>query len=76
MYRKDKYNITLGKEYPTEEVTSACEQAGLGDCVRNTPQGLDLFIDENAVNLSFGQKQSIAIAEKADFVMEIGKETE
>lgn len=56
------YNLTLGRERKMEEILEACEMAGLGDFLRETPQGLGLFIDENAVNLSSGQKQSIAIA--------------
>ena len=30
--------------------------------LKQSPQGLEFFIDENAMNLSSGQKQSIAIA--------------
>lgn len=56
------YNITLGKDYPIDEVKEVCFHAGLGEFLEKSPQGLELFIDENAANLSAGQKQSIAIA--------------
>ncbi len=56
------YNITLGRDYPINEVKEACFHAGLGEFLENIPQGLGLFIDENAVNLSSGQKQSIVLA--------------
>ena len=56
------YNITLGKDYPLTEIESACQKSGLDELVKQTPQGLSAFIDENGRNLSSGQKQSIAIA--------------
>ena len=56
------YNITLGKDYSSAEIESACEKSGLNELIKQTPQGLSVFIDENGRNLSSGQKQSIAIA--------------
>lgn len=56
------YNITLGDEYPEEEILEACMAAGLEDFLQKASGGLDFFIDENGANLSQGQKQSIALA--------------
>lgn len=56
------YNITLGNEYPINKVIEVCKLVGLGEFIENSPQGLDTFIDENAINISAGQKQSISIA--------------
>ncbi len=56
------YNITLGQEYSEEEIQRACKLAGLLEFIHSVPQGLNMFIDENAINLSAGQKQSIALA--------------
>lgn len=55
-------NVTLGKDYPIEEVVEVCMQAGLEDLLMQSPHGLDMFIEENATNLSSGQKQSVALA--------------
>ena len=56
------YNITLGKDYSSSEIESACEKSGLNELIKQTPYGLSVFIDENGRNLSSGQRQSIAIA--------------
>ena len=56
------YNITLGKEYSSTEIEDVCVKSGLDELIKKTPQGLNVFIDENGRNLSSGQKQSIAIA--------------
>lgn len=56
------YNITLGIDYRTEEIEKACELAGLQGFIQSIPQGLNMFVDENAINLSAGQKQAIALA--------------
>jgi len=56
------YNITLGKDYSSSEIESACEKSGLNELIKQTPYGLNVFIDENGRNLSSGQRQSIAIA--------------
>ena len=56
------YNITLGNEYPVQEVMEVCNIVGLDEFLEKSPQGLETFIDENATNISAGQKQSISIA--------------
>jgi len=56
------YNITLGTEYPIQEVVGVCKIVGLDEFLDKSPHGLETFIDENATNISAGQKQSISIA--------------
>ena len=56
-------NIAYGREGATaEEVIAAAEAAHVDHFVRTQPEGYDTVIDEDASNISAGQKQLITIA--------------
>jgi ATP-binding cassette subfamily B protein len=56
-------NIAYGREGATEEeVMAAAEAAHVDHFVRTQPEGYDTVIDEDASNISAGQKQLITIA--------------
>ena len=56
-------NIAYGRERATsEEVIAAAEAAYVDHFVRTQPDGYDTVIDEEASNISAGQKQLITIA--------------
>ncbi|MGA3353967.1 MAG: ABC transporter ATP-binding protein [Acidimicrobiales bacterium] len=56
-------NIAYGREGATdEEVMAAADAAHVDHFVRTQPEGYDTIIDEDASNVSTGQKQLITIA--------------
>lgn len=56
-------NIKVGKaDASDEEIWQVLELSQMGEFFRNSPEGLDTYIAQNAVNLSGGQKQRISIA--------------
>ncbi|NLJ71006.1 MAG: ABC transporter ATP-binding protein [Clostridiaceae bacterium] len=56
-------NIQTGKKDATDdEVWEVLEMVQMGDFFRQSEEGLDFHIAQNAVNLSGGQKQRISIA--------------
>jgi ATP-binding cassette subfamily B protein len=56
-------NIAYGREEATpEEIIAAAEAAHVDHFVRTQPDGYDTIIDEDASNISAGQKQLITIA--------------
>ncbi|NPV88326.1 ABC transporter ATP-binding protein [Coprothermobacteraceae bacterium] len=56
-------NIAYGKEHATEdEIVRAAQAAHADSFIRKLPQGYDTVIDEDATNISQGQKQLITIA--------------
>jgi ATP-binding cassette subfamily B protein len=56
-------NIAYGREEATEaEVVSAAEGAHVDHFVRTLPAGYDTVIDDDATNLSAGEKQLLTIA--------------
>jgi ATP-binding cassette subfamily B protein len=56
-------NIAYGREGATsEEITAAAEAAHVDHFVRTQPEGYDTVVDEDASNISAGQKQLITIA--------------
>lgn len=56
-------NIQSGKkEAADEEIWEVLDMVQMGDFFRNSPEGLDTHIAQNAVNFSGGQKQRISIA--------------
>lgn len=57
-----KNNITLYKEYTTEEIEDAVKAAGLNDFIYNLPQGFDTVIYDNGRNISGGERSRIVIA--------------
>lgn len=54
------FNLTLGREYPKDELTNAIKLAGLIQLVDE--KGLDYQVGQNGNNLSGGQTQRIEIA--------------
>ncbi|MBU1144881.1 MAG: ABC transporter ATP-binding protein/permease [Firmicutes bacterium] len=56
-------NVSFGKENATlEEVISACKQAHVHHFIETMPQGYDTVLNEDASNISQGQKQLLTIA--------------
>ena len=56
-------NIAYGREGATnEEIMAAAEAAHVDHFVRTQPEGYDTVVDEDASNISAGQKQLITIA--------------
>jgi len=55
-------NLTLGREYPDEQLWDALRAAQLEDTVRDMPQQLDSQLGRQGVRLSGGQRQRMAIA--------------
>ena len=57
-----EYNITLGLNYPKEELDQVCQSVYLTEVIEQLPKGLESSIQEKGVNLSGGQKQRLALA--------------
>jgi ATP-binding cassette subfamily B multidrug efflux pump len=56
-------NIAYGREGATEEqITAAAEEAHVDHFVRTLPDGYDTVVDDDATNLSQGEKQLVTIA--------------
>lgn len=56
-------NIQTGKkDADDDEIWDVLDMVQMGDFFRESPEGLDTHIAQNAVNLSGGQKQRISIA--------------
>lgn len=56
-------NLLLGNTtLPDEELMRVCDELGIGDAVRNLPDGLDSRISQDCVDLSGGQKQRLMMA--------------
>jgi ATP-binding cassette subfamily B protein len=57
-----RYNITMGKNYPEEQVRAAAKLSMLDDFIDSLPSGYDTPVGERGITLSGGQKQRMAIA--------------
>ncbi|MEG0387470.1 MAG: ABC transporter ATP-binding protein, partial [Niameybacter sp.] len=55
-------NITLYKDYTTEEIKEAIVKSGLSDFVEALPNGLDTMIYDNGKNISGGERSRVVIA--------------
>lgn len=55
-------NITLGREYQSEELENALKRSALLDSIHDSKIALETIVGENGCNLSGGQRQRIAIA--------------
>ena len=55
-------NITLGEEFPEEQLQKAVQDSALAGDLALMPDGLDTIVGEEGCNVSGGQKQRIAIA--------------
>ena len=58
-----KENLCLGNRKATDnEITTACEKAGILNYIINLPEKFDTVIGKEGIGLSGGQKQRLAIA--------------
>jgi len=56
-------NIRLGRQEATDdEIQAAADQAGLGEWLASTPDGLDTQAGERGSKISGGQRQRVAVA--------------
>ena len=55
-------NITLGREFTTEQIRKALQDSALENDLLSMPDGLNTVVGENGGSLSGGQKQRVAIA--------------
>lgn len=55
-------NITLGREFTSEQIQKALQDSALENDLLSMPDGLDTVVGENGGSLSGGQKQRVAIA--------------
>jgi ATP-binding cassette subfamily C protein CydC len=56
-------NLALARGAATdEELLAACDEAQLGNFIRQLPDGLDTMVGENGLRLSGGERQRLAIA--------------
>ena len=55
-------NLTLGRDYPDEQLWEALRDAQLEETVRDMPQQLDSQLGRQGVRLSGGERQRLAIA--------------
>jgi ATP-binding cassette, subfamily B, multidrug efflux pump len=60
-----KSNITLGEQYPFEDVVAAAEKTNVARLIEQLPHGYDTQLRERGTNLSGGQKQLLAFARAA-----------
>ena len=58
-------NITLGEDYPFEEVQRAAQVTNVDTLIEELPQGYNTALRERGTNLSGGQKQLLAFARVA-----------
>ena len=69
-----KNNITLrqeNKDVDEAKLDDAIRVSGLGDFIKNLKEGLDTVLNENASNMSGGEKQRIVIARALYYAKEI-----
>jgi len=57
-----RFNLTLGRNIPEEEIWKALEIAVLKEVVEKLPDKLDTIVGKNGIKLSGGQRQRLAIA--------------
>ncbi|MEH0667115.1 ABC transporter ATP-binding protein [Vibrio scophthalmi] len=57
-----RHNLTLGSDYPDEQLWQALEIAQMHDVIRQLSEGLETQVGRNGIRLSGGQRQRLAIA--------------
>jgi len=57
-----RFNLTLGKDLPEEQLWKALEQAQLADTIKALDDQLESVVGRNGIKLSGGQRQRLAIA--------------
>ncbi|MGE7868006.1 peptidase domain-containing ABC transporter [Bacillus paramycoides] len=55
-------NLCMGKNFSKEELIRACKEAEIYDFITSLPGGFSFHLNENASNLSTGQKQRLSLA--------------
>jgi len=55
-------NMTLGKEYPEDDIHAALQSVFAQDFLESLPNGLNTVVGERGVILSGGQRQQLALA--------------
>ncbi|MGR5880811.1 ATP-binding cassette domain-containing protein [Bacillus cereus] len=55
-------NLCMGKNFDNKSIIKACQVAEIYDLINSLPQGFDFHLNENASNLSTGQKQRLSLA--------------
>ncbi|RSL29003.1 peptidase domain-containing ABC transporter [Salibacterium salarium] len=55
-------NLCMGEQFTVEEIRSACDISEISDTIFSSELGLDFVLNENASNLSTGQKQRLYLA--------------
>jgi ATP-binding cassette subfamily C protein len=57
-----RFNLSLGRDLPDEQLWQALEMAQMADKVRELPDQLESVVGRNGIKLSGGQRQRLAIA--------------
>lgn len=57
-----KDNLTMGREIPQEQITSAVQVAQADEFIANLPKGYETVVGERGIGLSGGERQRVAIA--------------
>jgi ATP-binding cassette subfamily B protein len=55
-------NITLGDEFPVEDIESVCNTLGIYDYIERLPNGLNTELSTEGKNISLGERQLISFA--------------
>jgi ATP-binding cassette subfamily B protein len=55
-------NITLGDEFPLEDVENVCKTLGIYDYIERLPNGLNTELSTEGKNISLGERQLISFA--------------
>jgi len=57
-----RMNLTLGRDFPEQELWNALEVAQLREAVEELDQGLETLVGRGGIRLSGGQRQRLAVA--------------
>ncbi|PDY44654.1 peptidase domain-containing ABC transporter [Bacillus pseudomycoides] len=55
-------NLCMGKIFDKKSIIKACQVAEIYDLINSLPKGFEFHLNENASNLSTGQKQRLSLA--------------
>ncbi|TCW40590.1 ATP-binding cassette subfamily C protein [Laceyella sacchari] len=57
-----KENLCMGADFTEDEIIIACHLAGIYEHIASLPKGLQYYLNEQATNLSTGQRQRLSLA--------------